>query len=157
MQLGLKVHTWNKVNKLNEGIITNPWVNFDPPHRGPEVNVHLPPVSLWHPSIISSLDASASLYGQELTQEWSSIRFYSTVSIGENLFNLFLWIFLIIFRYFDIIIIVWFYYIFMIVELKQRKTDLEFFFHFCQSFGSTINFSNWLTILSERCFWHLGN
>ena len=41
-----------------------------PPHRGPGVNVHLPPVSLWSlisPSTISSLDAFPSLYGQELT------------------------------------------------------------------------------------------
>ena len=34
----------------------------------------------------------------------------------------------------------------MIVELKQRKTDLEICFHFFQSFGSTVNFSNWLKL-----------
>ena len=54
-----------------------------PPHRGPGVNVHLPPVSLWslpYPPLMPSppCTAKSSLLG------WSSIRVYSIVSIGDG-------------------------------------------------------------------------
>ena len=57
-----------------------------PPHRSLGVNVHLPPVSLWslYPSTIFSLDAFPPCMAKSSLPEWSSIHFYSIVSIGDG-------------------------------------------------------------------------
>ena len=58
-----------------------------PPHRGPGVYIHFPPVSLWffdiplpYPPLMSSPPCTA----KSSLPEWSSIRFYSIVSIGDG-------------------------------------------------------------------------